>query len=248
MEYVITFLEGIISFISPCMLPMIPLYLSYFAGMGDAEDAEGTEGTEGTEETGVNFSRSCEAGNRKKFRTFSGACAFVAGFTLVFCVLGVFAGTIGRFVLQYRQAVNLITGAIVCFFGLVCMDIVPLPFLRGIQVKWQISGLFSAFLFGVIFSVSLTPCVGAFLGSALMLASASGGSIKGLALLFVYSMGLGLPFLVSAVLIGQLRESFAWIKRHYRAITLICGIFLIVVGIMMATGNLNKLLMYTAVK
>lgn len=242
MEYVITFLEGIISFISPCMLPMIPLYLSYFAGMGEAEGAEEAEGT------GVNVSQGCEQENKKKFRTFLGACAFVVGFTLVFCALGAFAGTIGRFVLQYRRAVNLITGVIVCFFGLVCLDIVPLPFLRGIQVKWQIRGLFSAFLFGVIFSVSLTPCVGAFLGSALMLASAAGGSLKGFVLLFVYSMGLGLPFLVSAVLIGQLKESFTWIKRHYRMITLICGMFLIVVGIMMATGNLNKLLMYTAVK
>ena len=220
MEYLITFLEGVISFISPCMLPMLPVYLSYFAGDGGSEEQE----------------------KPGKARGFFAALMFVLGFTLVFCLMGLFAGTIGRFLVRYRIALNIVTGLIVIFFGLVFMDVIPLPFLRGIRVRWKVTGLFSAFVFGLIFSVSLTPCVGAFLGSALMLASERASMGKGVFLLLSYSLGLGLPFLLSAVLLEKLRDTFGFIKRHYRVINLACGGFLIVVGILMATGLLSKLL------
>ncbi len=226
MEYLITFLEGIISFISPCMLPMLPIYLSYFAG----------EGTELPDR------------QKKKGRAFLGALMFVLGFTIVFCILGLFAGAAGRLLMRYQTALNIVTGLLVIFFGLVFMDVIPLPFLRGIRVKWQITGLFSAFVFGLIFSVSLTPCVGAFLGSALMLASQRASMWKGLTLLLVYSMGLGLPFLLSAILLEKLRDTFGWIKRHYRVINIVCGIFLIIVGILMATGQLQRLLSFLSVQ
>ena len=103
-------------------------------------------------------------------------------------------------------------------------------------------GFFSAALFGMIFSVGWTPCVGAFLGSALMLASQQGHVLEGMLMLLVYSLGLGVPFLISAVLIDYLKSAFDWVKRHYRVINLVCGGFLIVVGILMATGTLGRLL------
>ena len=102
--------------------------------------------------------------------------------------------------------------------------------------------VFSAFLFGVIFSVGGTPGVGAFLGSALLLASQQGHVLEGMAMLLTYSLGLGIPFLISAVLIDSLKSAFNWVKRHYRVINLLSGVFLILVGILMATGTLGALL------
>ncbi len=217
MEYVITFLEGIISFISPCMLPMLPIYISYFAGASREDEHSGAA-------------------------ALPGAFSFVAGFTAVFCCLGVFAGTVGRLLARYQNAVNVVCGVVVILMGLVFLDVVPLPFLKGVRKQRQINSIFSAFLFGMIFSVSLTPCVGAFLGAALMMASSTGGAGKGALLLLVYSLGMGIPFLISAVLIDRLKNTFQFIKSHYRVINLVCGGFLIFVGFMMAMGWMNRLL------
>ena len=106
------------------------------------------------------------------------------------------------------------------------------------------TGVFSAFLFGVVYSVSLTPCIGAFLGSALMLASTSGTALRGTLLLVTYSLGLGIPFLLSSVLLDRLRTSFAFIKAHYRVINLVCGLFLILIGILMILGIFNTLMLH----
>ncbi len=213
MQYLITFLEGIISFVSPCMLPMLPIYVSYFAG-----------------------------GDEEKKPVLKRAICFVLGFTLVFSAMGVFAGTLGGFLTRYRTAVNIITGAIVVVFGLGYLEIINLPFFKGMGTVKKPESAFSAFLFGIIYSVSLTPCVGAFLGSALMLASNSETALEGLLLLLVYSLGLGVPFAVSAVLLKELSAAFDFIKRHYAVINKICGIFLIAVGVAMMFGFLNRLL------
>lgn len=213
MQYIITFLEGIISFISPCMLPLLPVYISYFAGNAD-----------------------------KKQRTLSRAAAFICGFTAVFTLLGVFSGTLGALLKEYQTAVNIVSGGAVIVFGLSYLDVIKIPFFKGMKGKREVNSLFSAFIFGVVYSVSLTPCVGAFLGSALMMASSSGSALKGAALLLVYSLGLGIPFLFSAVLIEKLNTAFNFIKAHYKTVNLICGIFLIIVGILMATGMFGKFL------
>ncbi len=213
MQFLITFLEGIISFISPCMLPMLPVYLSYFAGNAD-----------------------------KKQHTLSRAAVFVAGFSVVFCLLGLFAGTIGAFLSAYKTIVNIVCGIIVIVFGLSYLNVIRIPFFQGIQKRIHVDSLFSALLFGMIYSVSLTPCVGAFLGSALMLASASGTAVQGVLLLLTYSLGLGVPFLFSAVLIEQLGTAFTFIKQHYNIINLVSGIFLIVTGICIACGWMDRLM------
>ncbi len=212
MQYVITFLEGIISFISPCMLPMLPVYITYFAG-----------------------------GSDKKEHVFLRALSFTAGFTLIFSLMGLFAGTLGMLLTRYQTAVNIVCGILVILFGLSCLEILPLSFLKGIQGTHEAGSILSAFLFGVIYSLNLTPCVGAFLGSALMLAASAGGALKGFLLLLVYSLGLGIPFVLSAVLIGKLSSAFAFIKRHYKVINTVCGIFLILTGICIMFGWLNRL-------
>lgn len=216
MQYIIAFLEGIITFISPCLLPMLPIYISYFAGGGE----------------------------RTTGKTLKGALGFVAGFTVVFVILGALAGTVGSFLKEHQTAVNIVSGLIVVVFGLSFLGLFKLNIFKGSQrtVNTDNMGFFSALLFGMIFSVGWTPCVGAFLGSALMLASQQGHVVEGMLMLLAYSMGLGIPFVLSAVLIDYLKTTFNWIKKHYRIINIVSGILLVVIGVLMMTGTLGWLL------
>ena len=216
MQYVISFLEGIITFISPCLLPMLPIYISYFAGGGE----------------------------RSTGKTLKGALGFVTGFTVIFVLMGALAGTVGSFLREYQTAVNILSGLIVIFFGLNFLGVFKLNLFRGSSrsVKTDNMGFFSAMVFGVIFSIGWTPCVGAFLGSALMLASQQGHVAEGMLMLLVYSLGLGIPFVLSAVLIDYLKSAFNWIKKNYQIINLVSGGFLVFVGILMATGTMGWLL------
>ena len=216
MQYLISFLEGIITFISPCLLPMLPIYISYFAGGGE----------------------------RKTAKTITNALGFVLGFTVVFVAMGALAGTLGSFLKTYQTAVNIVCGVVVIFFGLNFLGIFNIPLFRGMQssLNKQNMGFFSAVLFGVVFSIGWTPCVGAFLGSALMLASQQGHVLEGMGMLLAYALGLGIPFALSALLIDYLKSAFDWIKRHYRIINIISGSLLVLIGILMATGTLGYLL------
>lgn len=216
MQYVISFLEGIITFLSPCLLPMLPIYISYFAGGG-------------------------ERSNKKTLKT---ALGFVLGFTIVFVAMGALAGTLGSFLNRYQTAVNIVSGLIVIAFGLQYMGVFHLNLFKGVGASMEKDNLdfFSAVLFGMVFSVGWTPCVGVFLGSALMLASQQGHVLEGMLMLLVYSLGLGVPFLFSAVLIDRLKGAFNWIKSHYKQVNLVCGGLLVLVGILMATGLLGRFL------
>ena len=215
MQYVISFSEGVVTFISPCLLPMLPIYISYFAGGGE----------------------------RSVKKTLSGALGFVTGFTIVFVALGALAGTLGGLLKEYQTAVNIVSGLIVIFFGLNFLGVFKLNLFKGSnhKVNTKNMGFFSAMLFGIIFSVSWTPCVGAFLGSALMLASQQGHVGEGVVMLLVYSLGLGIPFVLSAVLIDYLKSAFNWIKKHYKVINIVCGVLLILVGVLMATGLIGRM-------
>ena len=216
MQYLIAFLEGIITFISPCLLPMLPIYISYFAG----------------------------GGQRSTGKTLKGALGFVTGFTAVFVILGALAGTIGSFLKEYQTAVNIVSGLIVIVFGLNFLGVFRLNLFRGTQrsMNTENMGFFTAVLFGMIFSVGWTPCVGAFLGSALMLASQQAHAFEGMLMLLAYSLGLGIPFILSAVLIDYLKTAFNWIKKNYTVINTISGILLVLIGVLMMTGTLGRLL------
>ncbi len=216
MQYLISFLEGIVTFISPCLLPLLPVYLSYFAG----------------------------GGQRSSAKTLRGAFGFVAGFTVVFVALGALAGTLGSFLKQHQTAVNLVSGLIVVLFGLSFLGVIHIGLFRGgnRSMSQSAGGFFPALVFGIIFSLGWTPCVGAFLGSALLLASQQGHVLEGMLMLLAYSVGLGIPFVLSAVLIDRLKATFDWIKRHYQVINRVCGLLLICVGILMATGTMGRLL------
>lgn len=215
MQYFISFLEGIITFISPCLLPMIPIYVLYFAGGGEKDTK----------------------------KTVKNALGFIFGFTIVFVLLGALAGTFGRFLNEYKTVVNVITGIIVVFFGLNFLGVFHLNIFKGTKgAKTENLGFFSSMVFGIVFSIGWTPCVGAFLGSALMLATSQGHVLQGVLMLLLYSLGLGIPFFISAILIEKLSSAFSFIKKHYKIINTVSGVFLVVVGALMATGLFGKFL------
>jgi len=218
MQYLIAFLEGVITFISPCLLPMLPIYISYFAGGGE----------------------------RSIRKTLTGSLGFVAGFSIIFVLLGALAGTVGSFLKAHQTAVNVISGAIVILFGLNFLGVLKLNLFSSSRRQFDTRNMnfFSALLFGVIFSLGWTPCVGAFLGSALMMASQQGHAVQGMLMLLAYSLGLGIPFMLSAVLIDSLKSAFNWIKRNYTLINTVSGCLLIVIGVLMATGTLGRLLSF----
>ncbi len=213
MQYLLLFLEGVITFISPCLLPMLPIYLSFFA-----------------------------AGDTDRRRTLRNAIGFVLGFTIVFIIMGAFMGIMGKLVREYQTVLNIVTGAVVMLFGLNFMGVLKIGFLnRASQQDANVKDLnfFSSMLFGIVFSIGWTPCVGAFLGSALLLASQGGSLLQGIVMLLAFSLGLGIPFVVSALLVDRLKGAFDFIKRHYRVINLVSGLVLVIVGILMATGYMG---------
>ncbi|MBE6083289.1 MULTISPECIES: cytochrome c biogenesis CcdA family protein [Tissierellales] len=213
MQYILMFLEGIITFISPCLLSMLPIYISYFA----ANEA-----------------------NKKKALTNS--IGFVLGFTIVFVIMGAFMGTVGKLIRNYKTILNIVTGSIVIIIGLNFLGILKIGFLNRIGKKNMVIKnleFFSSMVFGIVFSINWTPCVGTFLGSALLMASLEGSLLKGISMLFAFSLGLGIPFIISALLIDQLKGAFDFIEKNYKIINFISGGLLIIVGILMATGYIG---------
>ena len=212
-----TLIEGLITFISPCVLPMIPVYVLYFTG--------GEE-------------------NASQSRTLLRALCFVLGFTALFVALGVFAGTLGALLIRHQRMVNIICGLVMIAFGLHYAGVLRVGLLdRTIKpgVQLQQKGYLSCLLMGAVFAVGWSPCTGPFLGSAMMMAAGQGQMLAGVVLLLCYSLGLGVPFVLCALLIDQLKGAFGVIKRHYGVINRVCGVFLILVGVMMMTGLFTRL-------
>lgn len=218
MPYFLAFLEGIITFISPCLLPMLPIYLSFLGGNSGVEDER---------------------------KILKNAFGFVLGFSLIFILLGAFAGTLGQLITLNPLLFNLITGGLVVVFGLGFLGFFNLKFINlGSTIDFTPKGLgfFKSMIFGMIFSIGWTPCVGAFLGTALLMAANSGSSLSGILMLFLYALGLGIPFMLSALAISKLTTTFDFIKRNYSTINKVSGAFLILIGILMMTGRMGYLL------
>lgn len=220
MNYILLFLEGIITFISPCILPMLPIYISYFMG---------------------------DKGDNKKNRVFINSIGFVLGFSIIFILLGIGASAIGLNLNKYIKEINIISGILMIIFGLNHLGILNIKILhRTFKLKNNVrkknTSFFSTMLFGMVFSIGWTPCVGPFLGSALMMATNSRNIMEGILMLLAYSLGFGIPFILSALFIDSLKSTFEFVKRNYKTINTISGIVLIIVGVMMMTGYLNMLL------
>lgn len=203
------FLEGFLAFISPCMLPMLPVYLMYLA----AETEHG------------------------KKASIVNTLGFVCGFTLVFMALGATATAIGAVMNEYRMLLQRASGAIIFIFGLHFLDIFKIGFLnveKKIDLAMQKRGGFiGALLFGAAFSLGWSPCLGPFLGSALMLAGSGKTVLQGVFYLFVFSMGLGVPYVLAAVFFTNIKGIFQWLKKHGRQIKVISGLVLVFAGLIM---------------
>lgn len=208
MEYLLTFLEGIASFISPCILPMLPIYISYFVGKD----------------------------NQKTSKAVINSVGFVLGFTVVFLLLSIFASSLGRLVSGSIKYIKIVFGIIIILLGLNYMEILKLNFLnktKRVKADTKDLNFLKALIFGVLFSISWTPCIGTFLSSALLLIAKEQDILKGIILMLIYSVGLGIPFVISAIFIEKLKTLFDFIKKNYGIIKKISGLILIVMGIYM---------------
>ena len=208
MDYIFTFLEGIASFISPCILPMLPIYISYFLGKD----------------------------NKKTSKAVINSIGFVLGFTIIFILLSIFASSFGGVISENIKYFKIVFGIVIILLGLNYMELIKINFLNRTKMANK-SGkdlnFIKAIVFGMLFSISWTPCIGTFLSSALLLIAKNQDMVKGIMLMIVYSIGLGIPFIISAALLEKLKEVFDFIKKHYGIIKKISGLILIIMGIYM---------------
>jgi cytochrome c-type biogenesis protein len=211
----LAFLAGLVSFLSPCVLPLVPAYLSFVSGVG------------------------VERLTRERGRVAAVALAFIAGFSLVFMALGAGAGGIGRLLLDYHHELTIAAGLFLALSGLVIAGVVRLP-----EASFAVSGRRGpvwAFFTGIAVAIGWTPCVGYVLAGILTMAASSQNARAGAFLLFVYALGLGVPFLASALAFEWVSERLAAVKRHYRAVQIVSGVLLVVIGVLIASGVYGRL-------
>ena len=209
-------LAGLLSFVSPCVLPLLPVYLSFISGVG-------------VEQLG---------GQRR--RLLGASLLFVAGVTVVFVLLGAGAGGAGRLLLRYRQELTIVAGAFIAFSGLVVAGVIRLP-KPAMRIVPKHAGAGGAFLTGAALAIGWTPCVGYVLGAILTMAASSQSVWTGSLLLLAYSIGLGVPFVLAALAFEWMTDRLSFIKRHYRGIQVGAGLLLFVFGVLLMLGVLERL-------
>ncbi|MGH1563765.1 cytochrome c biogenesis CcdA family protein [Mumia sp. DW29H23] len=220
----VALLAGLVSFFSPCVVPLLPGYLSYVSGMTAAEVA--------AEEKSV----------RQRGRLVAGAALFVLGFSAVFVSYGVLFGSIGYELREYERPISIVMGIVVILLGLGFMGFVPW-LQRDVRVHAVPSvGLAVAPLLGVLFAIGWTPCIGPALGAVLSLAYGEGTAGRGAFLTFVYCLGLGIPFLLAALAFSRFARATQWVRRHQRTISLVGGGLLVAVGVLLVTGLWGQLM------
>ena len=220
----VAFSAGFLSFVSPCVLPLVPSFVTYITGL-TFEDIT-----------------SAKEKPRVRYITITNSLSFIGGFSLIFILFGASATFIGEIFLAYQGIIQKIGGILIVLFGLYIMGIIKLNFLsseKKFHIENKPAGFIGSFLVGMAFAAGWTPCVGPILGSILLYASTTGSVAKGMGLLAVYSLGLGLPFFISALAINTFIATFKVITRYMRWINLLSGAFLILVGIMIFTDSLT---------
>jgi len=214
----LAFLAGVISFLSPCVLPIVPPYLAYMSGISLSEATD----------------------NNKAVSIFLPAVFFVLGLSTVFLILGFTASALGTVFLSYQDTLLTISGILVMGFGLHFLGILRIGFLERearFEASSQNGSSFGAYVLGLAFAFGWTPCIGPQLASILTLAASEGSVARGTTLLGVYALGLGVPFLLVALFLSRLSATLTWLKRHMQIIERLMGLLLWTIGLMMLTGG-----------
>ncbi len=209
-------LAGLVSFFSPCVVPLLPGYLSYATGLSGADIADGAEGRRG--------------------RMLAGALLFVLGFSFVFVSFGTLIGGVGDWLFEYQRQITVVLGSLTIVLGLVFLGAVP-----WLQRDWRVHrvpavGLAAAPLLGVLFGLGWAPCIGPTLTAVLALSMNEASAARGALLGFVYCVGLGIPFVVAALVYRRMLRTVGWVRRHQQWVTAFGGLMLIMVGLLLVTG------------
>lgn len=226
------FIAGLLSFISPCVLPLIPSYITYITGISFADlQAE-------------------HPSQPIRLKTIFHSLAFIFGFTVIFVFLGASATFLGSFLSSHAELIRKTGGIMVLLFGLHITGLIPVKFLLGekrIIIHHKPAGYAGSFLVGIAFAAGWTPCIGPILATILMVAATEEKVYEGMGLLLLYSLGLGLPFLLSAIAMHQFLSAFSRFRKHIRTFEIITGLLLIVVGIFIYSNWLTRLSGYTTI-
>jgi len=226
------FLAGLLSFLSPCVLPLIPSYITFITGLSFADLRE---------------EHPSHAVRRK---TMAHSLLFIAGFTAVFIFLGASATIVGTFLQEYMGVLRKIGGLLVVIFGIHVTGLLPLALLLGerrVKVHRKPAGYAGSFMVGLAFAAGWTPCIGPILASILMIAAAEDTVYKGMALLLAYSLGLGTPFFMASLALHKFLVLFNRFKKAIRIFEIITGMFLIVVGVLIFTNYLTSISQFLTV-
>ena len=221
---VAAFLAGAISFLSPCVLPLVPGYVSYIAGQTDQAPEQ-------------------RAQFAVRARTIGLSLCFVLGFSTVFIVLGAGVGVLGRVLLGWRSELSLVGGAIIVIFGLSMLGVLRFgALLRDTRIHLDLPGgrPWGAYLLGLAFAFGWTPCIGPILGAILTVGATTAGATEGILLLSIYSAGLGVPFLVTAVFTDTIARRIGAIGRVGRMLYKLAGVVMVLMGIAIMTGQLTR--------
>lgn len=230
--YLGAFIAGLLSFLSPCVLPLIPSFITYITGLSFAD---------------LQAEHPTELVRRK---TLLHSLFFILGFTVIFVLLGASATLIGSFLQQHMTAVRKAGGILIFVFGVHVTGLVPFGLLMGEKratIKNKPSGFFGSFLVGIVFAAGWTPCIGPILASILMVAATEEKVGHGIVLLLLYSAGLGIPFLVSSLALHRFLIFFNRFKKHIRVFEILTGLFLMLVGVLIFTNWLSRLSGYATI-
>lgn len=222
----IAFTAGFLSFVSPCVLPLVPSYITYI--------------------TGISFKELTEEKSRANIRwaTILHSFLFITGFSTVFILMGASASYLGQILVEYQSWIMRGGGLLIIFLGIHFTGMINIPFLqmeKRFEMRKKPLGYLGSFLVGIVFAAGWTPCIGPILSTILIYASTSQNFTTGILLLAAYSVGLGIPFFLSSLAFNSFLSTFDRMKRYLRWITLISGLFLIAIGVLMLTDTFRKI-------
>jgi cytochrome c-type biogenesis protein len=225
----IAFSAGLLSFVSPCVLPLVPSYLTYITGVSFKELTD------------------VKATARLRWVTISHSLLFIIGFSTIFILMGASASYLGQLLLRYQYWIMKAGGILIILLGIQFTGVINLPFLqmeKRFELRKKPLGYVGSFLVGIVFAAGWTPCIGPILSTILIYASTSKSFTTGMLLLTIYSMGLGVPFFLSSLAFNSFLSAFERIKRYMRVITLVSGLFLIGIGILYLTDTFQDINSY----